>query len=31
MPLAPEFIRKQDGSTKQDCEITAGRKAKGDF
>jgi hypothetical protein len=27
MPLAPEFIRKQDGSTKQDCEITAGRRA----
>jgi hypothetical protein len=27
MPLAPEFIRKQDGSNKQDCEITAGRRA----
>ncbi len=27
MPLAPEFIRKQDGSSKQDCEITAGRRA----
>jgi len=27
MPLAPEFIRKQDGSTKQDCETTAGRRA----
>jgi hypothetical protein len=26
MPLAPEFIRKQDGSSKQDCEITAGRR-----
>jgi hypothetical protein len=27
MPLAPEFIRKQDGSAKQDCEITAGKRA----
>jgi hypothetical protein len=27
MPLAPEFIRKQDGSSKQDCETTAGRRA----
>ena len=27
MPLAPEFIRKQDGSTKQDCETNAGRRA----
>ena len=27
IPLAPKFIRKQDGHTKQDCEITAGRRA----
>jgi hypothetical protein len=27
MPMAPEFIRKQDGSNKQDCEIIAGRRA----
>jgi hypothetical protein len=27
IPLAPEFIRKQDGSSAQDCEITAGRRA----
>ena len=27
MPLAPEFIGKRDGSSKQDCEITAGRRA----
>lgn len=27
IPLAPEFIRRQDGATKQDCEIVAGIRA----
>ena len=26
LPLAPEFIRNTDGSTKQDCEIQAGKR-----
>ncbi len=26
-PLAPEFIRRQDGSSKQDCETNAGKRA----
>jgi len=27
IPMAPEFIRKQDGTDAQDCEINAGRRA----
>ena len=27
IPLAPEFIRRQDGGNKQDCETTAGKRA----
>ena len=27
IPLAPEFIRRQDGSNKQDCETNAGKRA----
>jgi len=27
LPLAPEFIRRQDGSSKQDCETNAGKRA----
>jgi hypothetical protein len=27
LPLAPEFIRRQDGGNKQDCETTAGKRA----
>jgi len=27
LPLAPEFIRKQDGGNKQDCETNAGKRA----
>jgi hypothetical protein len=27
IPLAPEFIRKRDGNTKQDCEINAAKRA----
>ena len=27
IPLAPEFIRRQDGASKQDCETTAGKRA----
>lgn len=31
LPLAPEFIIPQDGHTKQDCEIAAGKRWIGDF
>jgi len=27
IPLAPEFIRRQDGTSKQDCETNAGKRA----
>jgi hypothetical protein len=27
LPLGPEFIRRQDGATKQDCETNAGKRA----
>lgn len=27
IPLAPEFIRMQDGARKQDCETNAGKRA----
>ena len=27
IPLAPEFIRRQDGANKQDCEVAAGMRA----
>ncbi len=31
IPLAPEFIKPQDGSKKQDCEINAGKRWMNDF
>lgn len=31
IPLAPEFIKPQDGSEKQDCEINAGKRWIDDF
>jgi len=31
VPLAPEFITPQDGSSKQDCEINAGKRWADDF